>query len=118
MEVNENREQGGYPSEIFANLVYRYEEPNAFSRWDSPLFTVLYEDATAPCEQIWAAIVEQDGELKTARPNLATIKVGLSFGRIMLRTARQCRFESAARPGPHYAGRCQSNRRLARRSRR
>ncbi|KAL8950784.1 MAG: hypothetical protein Q9222_003191 [Ikaeria aurantiellina] len=71
--LNNIEQDGGYPDDIFENLVYRYEEPNGMTRWDSPLFTVPYEDAAPPCEEIWGALVGADGELKKVKPNQATV---------------------------------------------
>ncbi|TVY86298.1 Protein kti12, partial [Lachnellula willkommii] len=64
-----------YESECWENLVYRYEEPNAMARWDSPLFTVLWDDEGPPCEAIWESLVgsEAEGNKKVVRPNLATV---------------------------------------------
>jgi protein KTI12 len=64
-----------YESECWENLVYRYEEPNTMARWDSPLFTVLWEDETPPYEAIWDALVGSDaeGRKKVVRPNQATV---------------------------------------------
>ncbi|OWP07372.1 RNA polymerase II Elongator complex associated protein Kti [Marssonina coronariae] len=62
-----------YERECWENLVYRYEEPNAFARWDSPLFTVLWEDELPPCEAIWRALVGSEDEKKVVRPNQATV---------------------------------------------
>ena len=64
-----------YESECWENLVYRYEEPNAMARWDSPLFTVLWEDETPPYDAIWDTVVgsEAEGGKKTIRPNQATV---------------------------------------------
>jgi len=64
---------GGYEPALFDNLVFRYEEPNAMTRWDSPLFTVPYDDATPPLEEIWEAMVGSDGKAKVVRPNAATV---------------------------------------------
>ncbi|KAF2199464.1 chromatin associated protein KTI12 [Delitschia confertaspora ATCC 74209] len=64
---------GGYEEEDFENLIFRYEEPNGMTRWDSPLFTVLEEDETPPFEQIWDALVGSDGKVKLVRPNMATV---------------------------------------------
>ena len=69
--------KSGYEKEIFENLVYRYEEPNGMNRWDSPLFTVLFEDPAPPYEQIWSAIVGSDRETKTVKPNAATVTVSV-----------------------------------------
>ncbi|KAK8232538.1 chromatin associated protein KTI12 [Phyllosticta capitalensis] len=64
---------GGYVDEDFENLVFRYEEPNGMTRWDSPLFVVAYEDDTPPLDQIWDAMVGNDGKAKVVRPNAATV---------------------------------------------
>ncbi|KAH0545155.1 hypothetical protein FGG08_000767 [Glutinoglossum americanum] len=64
---------GGYPDDIFENLVFRYEEPNGMTRWDSPLFTVLYNDDAPPLEAIWEAMVGKEGEVKVVKPNAATV---------------------------------------------
>ncbi|MCJ1366826.1 hypothetical protein MMC16_005956 [Acarospora aff. strigata] len=65
---------GGYEEAVFENLVYRYEEPNGMTRWDSPLFTVVYDDPEPPFEQIWEAIMGSEGAGKTVKANLATVK--------------------------------------------
>jgi protein KTI12 len=58
---------------VFENLIFRYEEPNAMTRWDSPLFTVLFDDEDPQCESVWEAVLGSDGNKKTAKPNLATV---------------------------------------------
>lgn len=57
----------------FDELVTRYEEPEARNRWDSPLFTVLYDDAMIPEEGIWNAVILQ----KPLPPNLSTVVVSV-----------------------------------------
>ncbi|KAF2774229.1 chromatin associated protein KTI12 [Teratosphaeria nubilosa] len=64
---------GGYEPEVFENLVFRYEEPNGMTRWDSPLFVVPFDDVEPPNEAIWEAIVGSDGKAKLVRPNAATV---------------------------------------------
>ncbi|OAL44567.1 chromatin associated protein KTI12 [Pyrenochaeta sp. DS3sAY3a] len=64
---------GGYAEDDFENLIFRYEEPNGMTRWDSPLFIVVEQDETPPNDQIWDALIGSDGKLKTVRPNLATV---------------------------------------------
>ena len=66
---------GGYAEDLFENLVFRYEEPNGMARWDSPLFTVPYEDETPPFEAIWEAMVGNDSKAKVVKPSLATVLV-------------------------------------------
>ncbi|KAG9239700.1 RNA polymerase II Elongator complex associated protein-like protein Kti12 [Amylocarpus encephaloides] len=76
-EVNDGttEEEFPYEKECWENLVFRYEEPNAMTRWDSPLFTVIWEDETPPGEAIWDEIVgnESVGGKKSVRPNAATV---------------------------------------------
>jgi tRNA uridine 5-carbamoylmethylation protein Kti12 len=45
------------------------------TRWDSPLFIVVEEDATPPCDQIWEALIGNDGKTKLVKQNLATVLV-------------------------------------------
>lgn len=66
---------GGYEGDVFDNLIYRYEEPNGMTRWDSPLFTVAADDAAPPCEAIWTAMLGAEGKAKVVRPNMATVLV-------------------------------------------
>ncbi|KAE8452485.1 hypothetical protein EG329_000387 [Mollisiaceae sp. DMI_Dod_QoI] len=83
-DINANQDTGKeevkeedkpYERENWENLVFRYEEPNAFARWDSPLFTVLWDDDTPPCDAIWDAMIGSDAEggKKLVRPNQATV---------------------------------------------
>jgi protein KTI12 len=58
-----------YPDQIFSELLLRYEEPNQSARWDSPLFTVIYDDVDLPIDEIWACLTNT----KT-KPNLSTIQ--------------------------------------------
>ena len=46
------------------------------TRWDSPLFTVLYEDEKPPYEDIWEAMIGSEGKSKLVKPNQATLMVG------------------------------------------
>lgn len=78
-----------YPAELLENLIFRFEEPSGFSRWDSPLFT-LPTDSEPPAEAIFEAIVgggpgagkggdgtvnkdAGSGGLKRVQPNMATV---------------------------------------------
>ncbi|BEJ02508.1 hypothetical protein CcaverHIS631_0703030 [Cutaneotrichosporon cavernicola] len=55
-EWHETRpEEERYAQATFDNLIQRYEEPNSMVRWDSPLFTIPW-DEDLPGEEIWAAI--------------------------------------------------------------
>jgi protein KTI12 len=69
----ENEEERPYERECWENLVFRYEEPNAMTRWDSPLFTVVWEDEQPPGEAIWDEIIGSEGVKKAVRPNAATV---------------------------------------------
>jgi len=68
---NNNRQDGlNYKSETFENLLLRYEEPSSMVRWDTPLFTLLWDD-DIPGAQIWQAITK--GNIKP--PNSGTLNV-------------------------------------------
>lgn len=71
-DVNQD---GGYAEDVFDNLVYRYEEPNGMTRWDSPLFTVPDDDEIPPLDAIWEALIGSDGSTKTIKPHQATVMV-------------------------------------------
>ena len=66
---------GGYEPDIFDNLIYRYEEPNGMTGWDSPLFTVPFEDEHPPYEAIWDAVIGWEGKARVVKPNMATALV-------------------------------------------
>lgn len=85
-EINDQKlkdegNKGGYQPDLFDNLVFRYEEPNGMNRWDSPLFTVPFDDENPPFEQIWETMIESEGKAKIAKPNLATVAVRMHFMR-------------------------------------
>ena len=61
-----------YPEDVIDNLIFRYEEPNGMTRWDSPLFTVPYMDKTPDLDAIWEACLGRDVVVK---PNQATVMV-------------------------------------------
>lgn len=61
-----------YSKECWENLVFRYEEPNASARWDSPLFTVPWDDDQPPGAAIWDSVIFPDAS-KKIRPNAATV---------------------------------------------
>ncbi|RKF80788.1 Protein kti12 [Golovinomyces cichoracearum] len=63
-----------YEKNCWENLVFRFEEPNVFARWDCPLFTVLWEDEQLPNEAIWEALVgSETSAKKVVRPNATTV---------------------------------------------
>lgn len=66
-------EKKGYSPTLFENLIFRYEEPNGMNRWDSPLFTIPFEDAEGPYEAIWEALIGSSGQAKIVRQNAATV---------------------------------------------
>lgn len=69
----------GYAKDIFDNLIYRYEEPNGMTRWDSPLFTVPFDDEKPMSDAIWEAMIGPEGKAKSVKPNMATVIVMSSF---------------------------------------
>lgn len=68
-----DEEGKAYDKETWENLVFRFEEPNAMARWDSPLFTVLHEDSTPPFQAIWDALIGSPTSKVVVRPNQATV---------------------------------------------
>ncbi|CAB66461.1 elongator complex associated protein Kti12 [Schizosaccharomyces pombe] len=67
-KFNSNKEQP-YPDDVLEQLMFRYEEPNGMTRWDSPLFTVLHDDASCPIDDIWSVLIHN----KNVKPNQATM---------------------------------------------
>ena len=71
-----DEDQAPYEPENWENLVFRYEEPNAMTRWDSPLFTLIWEDdeerARAVFDDIWDAVAGEGR--RQVRPNQATVQ--------------------------------------------
>jgi protein KTI12 len=67
-----------YEPSNWENLVFRFEEPNPMTRWDSPLFALVWDDdedqAKKVFDDLWEAIAG-DGR-KIIRPNQATIQRG------------------------------------------
>ncbi|KZP19812.1 chromatin associated protein KTI12 [Athelia psychrophila] len=57
-----------YTPETFENLLMRFEEPSSMVRWDSPLFSVMWEEESVPTNGIWTAITA--GNIKA--PNSGT----------------------------------------------
>ncbi|KAL9612008.1 MAG: hypothetical protein Q9167_003374 [Letrouitia subvulpina] len=62
-----------YPPDVFSNLIYRYEEPNGMTRWDSPLFTIAYSDPHPPYDAIWDALIGSSSTPRSVKPNQATV---------------------------------------------
>ncbi|CAJ2506063.1 Uu.00g001930.m01.CDS01 [Anthostomella pinea] len=75
-------EEGAYEPANWENLVFRYEEPNAMTRWDSPLFTLIWEDGEEQAKQVfdslWDAIAGDTR--KVVKPNQATVQRGRDAG--------------------------------------
>lgn len=62
---HEKRGECSYKQATFDNLIMRYEEPSSMVRWDSPLFTVPW-DEDPPFEDIWNAIIKGDKKPPTS----------------------------------------------------
>jgi protein KTI12 len=69
-------EEEPYEPSNWENLVFRYEEPNPMTRWDSPLFTLVWEDDEAQTkavfDKIWDAIAGEGR--KVVKPNQSTVQ--------------------------------------------
>ncbi|KFA75138.1 hypothetical protein S40288_02839 [Stachybotrys chartarum IBT 40288] len=65
-----------YAAGNWDNLAFRYEEPNPMTRWDSPLFTLIWEDDEDQTKKVfddlWEAIAGEGR--KAVRPNQATVQ--------------------------------------------
>ena len=71
-----------YERSNWDNLVFRYEEPNPMTRWDSPLFAILWDDSeaqkTRTFDELWDAMA---GEGRRAvKPNQSTVQRGRDAG--------------------------------------
>ena len=75
MEAAESDEEP-YERSNWENLVFRYEEPNPMTRWDSPLFLLAWDDDEAQTKQvfdkIWDAIAGEGR--KPIKPNQSTVQ--------------------------------------------
>ncbi|KAM3462708.1 hypothetical protein MY5147_002160 [Beauveria neobassiana] len=83
-EEQQASEEGPEPYEQsnWDNLVFRYEEPNPMTRWDSPLFTLIWEDDEAQAAQTFASLwdaIAGDGR-KVVKPNQSTEPRGRDAG--------------------------------------
>ncbi|KAK6332505.1 hypothetical protein TWF730_004170 [Orbilia blumenaviensis] len=67
--VVKEKSREAYAPDVLDNLVFRYEEPNGMTRWDSPLFIVPWMDEDIPGEEIWNAMVNNEA----VKPHLATV---------------------------------------------
>jgi protein KTI12 len=78
----EGDDEAPYAPENWENLVFRYEEPNPMTRWDSPLFTLVWEDDEAQAKQVfddlWNAVAGEGR--KIIKPNQATVQRSRDFG--------------------------------------
>ena len=57
------------------NLLVRFEEPSSMVRWDSPLFTVLWEDEDVPADDIWKSVTE--GSVKAPHAGTQVVRVDI-----------------------------------------
>jgi len=71
-----------YEPSNWDNLVFRYEEPNPMTRWDSPLFALVWEDdaerAQGVFDALWEVIAGESR--KTIKPNQAAAQRGTESG--------------------------------------
>jgi protein KTI12 len=82
VEGEDNDEEEPYEPGNWENLVFRYEEPNPMTRWDSPLFTLIWEDGEERTREVFDGIwdaVAGEGR-KVVRPNQAAMQRGKDGG--------------------------------------
>lgn len=65
------------PRSNWENLVFRYEEPNPMTRWDSPLFILTWDDSPDDAkkifDQIWDEVIVNKPQ-KLIRANKSTVQ--------------------------------------------
>ncbi|KAI8967629.1 chromatin associated protein KTI12-domain-containing protein [Mycotypha africana] len=71
---NTSRGEEGYDGQIFDELVSRYEEPDERNKWESPLFTIIYDDKELPLDKIWDALINKQAK----PPNKSTVSKPVS----------------------------------------
>lgn len=71
-----------YEPDNWENLVFRYEEPNAMMKWDSPLFTLIWEDDEARTKEVFDDLWETIAGkwTKVVRANQVTVDKNKDFG--------------------------------------
>jgi protein KTI12 len=76
VDSNDVDNEEPYDPANWENLVFRYEEPNPMTRWDSPLFTLIWEDDEAQTKEVFDKIWDTiAGEArKVIRPNQSTVQ--------------------------------------------
>ncbi|KAI2809914.1 hypothetical protein RDWZM_002959 [Blomia tropicalis] len=57
-----------YTKEIFTELIQRFEKPDQSNRWDSPLFSISYDQTELPFDSIKDAILRRSA----LKPNFST----------------------------------------------
>lgn len=81
-EDGNHDDEEAYAPANWENLVFRYEEPNPMTRWDSPLFTLIWEEDEARTREvfdgIWDAIAGEGR--KVVKPNQAAMQRGKDGG--------------------------------------
>ncbi|ERS96983.1 protein KTI12 [Sporothrix schenckii 1099-18] len=87
-EINAERLQSAgtgtepYSVPNWDNLVFRYEEPNPMTRWDSPLFALTWDDDAAATravfDKLWDAVA--GAGRKEVQPNKVTVQRGNDGG--------------------------------------
>ncbi|TLS30715.1 hypothetical protein PpBr36_03572 [Pyricularia pennisetigena] len=71
-----------YEQANWDNLVFRYEEPNPMSRWDSPLFALVWDDDESRAKEVFQDIwdgIAGEGREKVV-PNKVVIQRGKDAG--------------------------------------
>ncbi|KAB8232563.1 hypothetical protein ETB97_008186 [Aspergillus alliaceus] len=71
-------QEPAYPADLLHNLIFRYEEPSTHSRWDKPLFTVPWSDASPPSADIWTALTGIPHPSVAAQDPVLPIVTGLT----------------------------------------
>lgn len=81
-ESSRGDDEEPYEPANWENLVFRYEEPNPMTRWDSPLFTLIWEDDEARTKDVFDSIwdsIAGEGR-KEIKPNQSAMQRGKDSG--------------------------------------
>ena len=66
--INDQDSKRKYTKEIFTELIQRFEKPDQSNRWDSPLFSISYDQTELPFDSIKDAILRRSA----LKPNFST----------------------------------------------
>lgn len=81
-DQDDDEAEAPYSPANWENLVFRYEEPNGMTRWDSPLFTLIWEDDEDQTRKVFDSLWDEmaGDSRKIIKPNQATVQRSRDVG--------------------------------------